>query len=138
MWIAPPKEAKYVLYYGGEASGKDKSFRAIYSDKLTSKIGFTWREIRRPHDLEIGVKGGELMVVDLQSGEVLGIRRGFIAALERKFGSWQGWSGAICPSYGDKPGYGGRNKDSTSTYWFITKVAKPKISASFKPDGESK
>jgi hypothetical protein len=46
--------------------------------ELKSRYGYTWRGISRPHDRELGIAGGELIVLDLQSNEVLGVRRGFI------------------------------------------------------------
>ena len=44
--------------------------------ELKSRYGFTWRGITRPHDRELGIAGGELLVVDLQTNGVLGVRRG--------------------------------------------------------------
>jgi len=45
---------------------------------LNSRYGYTWRGIRRPHDRELGVAGGELIVLDLQTKEVLAVRRSFV------------------------------------------------------------
>lgn len=45
---------------------------------LKSRYGYTWRGIRRPHDRELGIVGGELIVMDMLSNEVLAVRRGFI------------------------------------------------------------
>jgi hypothetical protein len=47
---------------------------------LKSRYGFTWRGIERPHDRELGIAGGELIVLDLQTNELLGVRRGFLLA----------------------------------------------------------
>lgn len=54
--------------------------------ELKSRYGFTWRGIERPHDRELGIAGGELIVLDLQTNEILAVRRGFI------------WSGKILDS----------------------------------------
>ena len=32
-----------------------------------ARYGFTWRGIKRPHDRELGIAGGELIVIDLQT-----------------------------------------------------------------------
>jgi hypothetical protein len=90
---------------------------------LGSRYGFTWRGIARPHDRELGIAGGELMVLDLQSNEVLGVRRGFIRSggVRNLTGIW--WlTGHVCPKYEGKA----FSKDGNFAYWFITKVLKPK------------
>lgn len=46
--------------------------------KTKSRYGYTWRGISRPHDRELGIAGGELIVLDLQTNEVLGVRRSFV------------------------------------------------------------
>jgi hypothetical protein len=46
--------------------------------KPQSRYGYTWRGITRPHDRELGIAGGELIVLDLQTNEVLAVRRSFV------------------------------------------------------------
>ncbi len=82
-----------------------------------SRYGFTWRGITRPHDREMGVVGGEVIVLDLQTNEVLAVRRGYAASggktLETVAGIW--WlSAAKCPA--GLPG---------AEHVFIHKVLKP-------------
>ena len=48
------------------------------ADALQSRYGFTWRGITRPHDREHGIGGGELIILDLKTNEVLAVRRGFV------------------------------------------------------------
>ncbi|MEC4890330.1 MAG: hypothetical protein RI101_09755 [Nitrospira sp.] len=43
-----------------------------------SRYGYTWRGITRPHDRELGIAGGELIILDIQTNEVLAVRRGFV------------------------------------------------------------
>ena len=89
---------------------------------LTSRYGFTWRGIQRPHDRELGIAGGELIVFDLQTNEVLGVRRGFVRSggVRNLTGIW--WlAGAVCPKYSDKA----FSKDGNFAYWFVSKVLKP-------------
>jgi len=45
---------------------------------LESRYGYTWRGIVRPHDRELGIAGGELIVLDLTTNSVLAVKRGFI------------------------------------------------------------
>jgi hypothetical protein len=45
---------------------------------LQSRYGYTWRGITRPHDRELGIAGGELVVLDLHANEVLAVRRSFV------------------------------------------------------------
>jgi hypothetical protein len=45
---------------------------------LQSRYGYTWRGITRPHDRELGIVGGELIILDLQTNEVLAVRRSFV------------------------------------------------------------
>ncbi len=46
--------------------------------QVTARYGFTWREIERPQMSEKGIVGGELIVLDLKTNEVLGVRRVFM------------------------------------------------------------
>lgn len=43
----------------------------------TARYGMTWRGIDRAIDRQLGIAGGELAIVDMQSGEVLALRRNF-------------------------------------------------------------
>ena len=86
-----------------------------------SRYGFTWRGITRPHDRELGIVGGEVIVLDLQTNEVLAVRRGYAASggktLETVAGIW--WlSAAKCPR--SMPGV---------EHSFIHKVLKPSKTA---------
>jgi hypothetical protein len=45
---------------------------------LQSRYGYTWRGITRSHDRELGIAGGELIILDLQTNEVLAVRRSFV------------------------------------------------------------
>ncbi len=68
--------------------------------ELKSRYGFTWRGIERPHDRELGIAGGELIVLDLQINEILAVRRGFLLSgrARNETGIW--WlSAQACPRY---------------------------------------
>lgn len=92
------------------------------ADAIKSHYGFTWRGINRPHDREMAIAGGELAVVDLLTGEILGIRRGFARSgmvRNSPTGIYWEFSGG-CPKYSN-----GMSKDVGFITWFINKVLKP-------------
>jgi hypothetical protein len=64
-----------------------------------SSYGFTWRGITREKDRELGIAGGELIVLDLKTKEVLAVRRGYIRSgnvKAHRTGIW--WlTGQVCP-----------------------------------------
>jgi hypothetical protein len=96
--------------------------------QMRSRYGYTWRGLSHPHDRELGIAGGELIVLDLQVNEVLGVRRGFIRSggvRNNASGIW--WlSAQVCPTLRqDKR----TQKDGDFTYWFISKVLKPVASS---------
>ncbi len=82
----------------------------------------------RKLDREIGVSGGELAVVDLKTGEILGLRRGFLLG-SNEIGGRLNWNGGnACPEYSSQPGIGSlrrRNKDMDFSLWFINKILLP-------------
>jgi len=82
----------YRIYYRNPNANHKKKYQTmidgrgvfvpyIISEKptsvLRSRYGYTWRGINRPYDRELGIAGGELILVDLQSSEVLAFRRGY-------------------------------------------------------------
>lgn len=111
--------------FSGYDSRHLESMQKSIVENLESRYGFTWRGISRPHDRELGIAGGELIVLDRETNEVLGIRRGFIRSgmiRNNLSGIW--WlTGQACPMYGYR---NGRNKDFDFTYWFVGKVLRPK------------
>ena len=46
--------------------------------QLTARYGYTWRGIVRPQDRKYGIAGGEVIIYDLRTKEVLGVRRQFL------------------------------------------------------------
>jgi hypothetical protein len=123
-YFTPPVvDARYARYSGYDAR-KMKTMVKEYAVSRESRYGYTWRGITRPHDRDLGIAGGELIVLDLETNEVLGVRRGFIrtgAIRNNLTGVW--WlTGQACPAYGLR---NGRNKDFDFSYWFIGKVLKP-------------
>ena len=44
----------------------------------TARYGYTWRGLKRPRDREFGIAGGEILIYDLQTKEVLAVKRQFL------------------------------------------------------------
>ena len=129
-----------------QSSSEDKQYRRYYRDKnahpgrkyqtaingqgvfvpyivaeatvsdIKSRYGYTWRGINRPHDRELGIAGGELIVLELKTNEVLAIRRGYMRTgfvRNNLTGVW--WlTGPSCP-----------NRGTNLTFKFIQEVLKP-------------
>jgi hypothetical protein len=115
--------------YSGYVQGKSSMVEEPVI-QLKSRYGYTWRGILRPHDREFGVAGGELIILDTQTKEVLGVRRGFIRSGGVKnnlTGIW--WlSGQVCPMLRhDKRS----QKDGDFTYWFVSKILRPAAPLSY-------
>jgi len=123
--------AKYRRYYRNPNAHPGRDYpTAIYgrevrvpyvvaeekTDVLQSHYGFTWRGITRPHDREHGIGGGEIIILDLQTNEVLAVRRGFVLGksdpnLITSF-SWP--TGKVCPG-----------REAKSDYVFLKEVLNP-------------
>ena len=110
---APPGAT--IARFSGYNNQRYDSMRLEFDTKPKARYGFTWRGVKRPMDREMGIAGGELIVLDLQTMEVMGVRRGYNV--------WnRGWTGRMCPRYGY---LGGQDKTNGFTAWFVAKVARP-------------
>jgi hypothetical protein len=106
-----------------------------YALAAESQYAFTWRGIRRERDREFGVAGGETIVFDLQTNQVLGIRRGFALVRRPSNEHLTNWEFTpVCPKYGIRK----RDKDFDFTYWFVRKVLVPKNANPFTSEFVSK
>ena len=92
-------------FYRKKGEEKTRPLIAFNTDQLKSRYGYTWREIRDKHDRHFGVWGGEIAVKDLDSNEVLGVKRGFFDT-----------DYEVCP----------KDKDVFFTFEFVAKVLIPK------------
>jgi len=52
--------------------------QAIGIPIATARFGYTWRGVKRPQDREHGIAGGEVLIYDMQTKEVLAVRRQFL------------------------------------------------------------
>jgi hypothetical protein len=110
---------KYQRYYRDEKANPGKKYQTMINGQgvfvpyvvtditvpaLKSRYGYTWRGITRPHDREFGIAGGELIVLDMETNQVLAVRRGFARTGRTKnnvTGVW--WLTApSCPNRGLK------------------------------------
>jgi hypothetical protein len=87
------ESSKYRRYYRDEKSHPGSQFPTAINGQfvqvpyivamvdvptLQSRYGYIWRGITRTHDRELGIAGGELIILDLQTSEVLAVRRSFV------------------------------------------------------------
>jgi hypothetical protein len=98
-----PNTDKLVVENGQYLYPRDQQPQIVEErvKELKSHYGFTWRGITRPHDRDLGIVGGELIVLDIQTNEILAVRRGYAASggktKETVAGIW--WlSAAKCPA----------------------------------------
>ena len=114
LFLPPPPGAS-IARYSGYDNTSYRSLKLDYDTHARARYGFTWRGVKRPHDREMGIAGGELIVLDLQTNAVMAVRRGY--------NIWnRGWTGMVCPRYGY---LGGQDRSTYFTAWFVAKVARP-------------
>lgn len=122
---------KYRRFYRDEKAHPGKQYQTAINGQLkmvpyivaeveistpTSRYGFTWRGIARSHDRELGIGGGEIIVLDLQTNEVLAVRRGFVlGTFDFNLLSRFSWStGSVC-----------LGREAKSEHVFVKEVLKP-------------
>lgn len=132
-FVSPPPGANYQRYFGSDGHDQ-KSLRKEYDVTKKSRYGYTWRGVNRSHDRELGIAGGELIVLDLENNEILGVRRGFIrsggSGVHNLTGIW--WpKGQVCRN---DPG----RIRPTFAYEFISKVLNPSSTGSKENDHATK
>ncbi len=123
---APPG-SKFERYFGYDRKFSS-NLKKQWTPELRTRWGFTWRGIHRPHDRELGIAGGELVVVDLLTNEILAVRRGFVLGKSTSTGGVEWQSAISCPEYRLQEGPGkrmSRNRSYAFGLWFLTKVARP-------------
>jgi len=74
-FISVPPDSNVQRFFG--YNGSMRSMRKEFDANVKARYGYTWRGIRRSNDLELGIAGGELIIIDLQNDQVLGVRRNF-------------------------------------------------------------
>jgi hypothetical protein len=72
-----------------------------FASERKARHGITWRGLRRPRDREFAIAGGERLILDLTTNDVLAIRRKFVLSGmdHRKSRIW--WANArVCKTWG--------------------------------------
>ena len=89
---------KYIRYFGYNGRNLE-TLQKINEARRKSRYGYTWRGVVRPHDRENGIGGGEVIVLDLETNEVLAVLRGFAQfKIDEKMGLLKaGWRNR-CPA----------------------------------------
>ena len=87
------EERMYLRFYRDKNAHAGKDYQTAINGKFVrvpyvvgkvkvpssqSRYGYTWRGVGRPHDRRLGIAGGELIILDLRTNEVLAVRRGFV------------------------------------------------------------
>lgn len=110
------QEPKYMRYFGYDGRSVE-TLQSVPDSHRKSRYGYTWRGIVRPHDRENGIGGGEVIVLDLATNEVLAVLRGYANyKMDERVGSLNaGWR-KRCPPIQPTGGPYGH---------FILKVLKP-------------
>lgn len=85
--------AQYRRYYRDEKAHPGKDYQTAVDGRFVrvpyivaqenissarSRYGYTWRGVSRPHDRELGIAGGEIIILDLYTNEVFAVRRGYV------------------------------------------------------------
>ena len=119
-YFALPSVGAVVARYFGYDGRKQNTKRKQYDSARKSRYGYTWRGIIRPNDRELGIAGSELLVLDLQTNEVLGIHRGYAKfEIDERMGmSGYQWKNR-CPT---QP-----NANGGAPVEFILKVLRPTL-----------
>jgi hypothetical protein len=105
--------------YSGRVSTNFKEIKRTRVSNLKSDFGYIWRGIKRPHDRELGIAGGELAVLDLRSNRILGVKRGFVYSLKKNNDEVSWLTGVRCIGLG--------SDKSAEFNNFIFSVLKPKL-----------
>lgn len=85
-----PYVRSFGMAYGPETDEKGNQMpgrlrlhtpmQAAGIERLASRFGYTWRAVARARDRENNIAGGEILIYDLQTHEVLAMRRQFLLA----------------------------------------------------------
>lgn len=138
LFVAPPFE-KYRYYEEPSSNGsapagayviasdydeRPPRLRSVVAtQQSSSRYAITWRGLRRPHDRESGIASLELLILDMNARQVLGLMRTF-GSSGRTPGTPDGiwWlNAAICPQF--QKAY--RRPDLEQLYGFVSRVLGP-------------
>jgi len=103
--VNPEEPTREVIRYHGYDGRNPVTMQKDLASAPRSRYGFIWRGIPRPNDRELGIAGGELIVVELNTFQVLAVKRGFARTGEPgpvPIGIW--WRApTLCEGDSDRP-----------------------------------
>lgn len=111
------RHRQVVRYYGYDGHDR-KTMKREVAASPQSRYGFLWRGITRPNDREMGIAGGELIVIELDSRKVLAVKRGFARTGDHPTLSDGIW-------WRDPTGCAGDSRDPFASVLFVKKVLEP-------------
>jgi hypothetical protein len=118
---SPPAGPIYWRYHRFGGVGEASPVK-----QLEARHAYTWRGIRRERDREYGIFGGELIVLDRLTGEILGVRRSFIKATWHKAArTMKGYPLEMCPLATDPDTKEPVERKTAYPFGFISKVLIP-------------
>ena len=123
-------KATLLRRYAGEEEKKKQKVTTELRTDVQSRYGYTWRGLSRPHDRELGIAGGELIILDRDRDEILAVWRGFIRSsnIKNLTGIW--WlRGQMCPL--GKPG-----RPDLYGFDFVMEVLRPGTQQTKRFEGE--
>ena len=106
MFESVPEGARIARFLGYDGKSL-ATFRKEFDSSYRSKYGFTWEEVSDPVGRLLGIRQGQIKVVELKSGDVLG----------RKVGFYRLRPIEICPT----------GKSDSLAEDFVAKVARPSL-----------
>ncbi len=116
--IKGEKEPEVVFVSGYEERTHRLTNREVRNAPV-SKYMVTWRGIRRKHDREHGIGGFELIILDRETGEVLGFLRDF--GISGRRGPIYWLNAAQCPQLAAKS----PRPEVEQTFRFVSSVLRP-------------
>jgi len=128
---APDHSGRFVRYTGYDGRHRD-TLQQETVQQLKARYGYFWRGIERPHMRDMIIAGGELVIVDLKTNEIIALRRGFsYSGQVRNSPTRISWSISIsCPNDSTR-------KNLFYTEEFMHRVLKP-LSKNQAVEGNSK
>jgi hypothetical protein len=106
------QQGAFVRYERSDSQRAKKTYQTVRDGKwlrvpfivdqervgnVRARYGFSWRGIERRDDRANGVAGGEFAIVDMRTGDILALRRGFARDQVRTGASFWWRSAARCP-----------------------------------------
>lgn len=101
-----------------------KSSMVVEKGRRSAKYALAWRGVKRPTDRENRIAGGEMIIVELKTNEILAVRRNFVLSPSMRNNSTGIWwlNATSCPMV---PRHD--DLDSQFLYKFTSKILRPMV-----------